>query len=102
VRTALPGGPAVWVVTEEALARRVLTDPRFAKDTALAPPEVTDLEPSVAERAVAHHRRRSRDTPGCVARTHRCCPPARSPGTPGAPTPSPPPSSRVSAPVRST
>lgn len=50
VRTALPDGPAVWVVTEEALARRVLTDPRFAKDPALAPPEVTDLEPSVAER----------------------------------------------------
>ena len=30
------GGPA-WVVTEEALARAVLTDPRIGKDTALAP-----------------------------------------------------------------
>ncbi|MBN9756236.1 putative cytochrome P450 hydroxylase [Pseudonocardia sp. Ae406_Ps2] len=50
VRTTLPGGPAVWVVTEEALARRVLTDPRFAKDPALAPPGVTDLEPPAVER----------------------------------------------------
>ncbi|WP_224388001.1 cytochrome P450 [Pseudonocardia sp. ICBG1293] len=50
MRTALTGGAAVWVVTDDALARRVLTDPRFAKDTALAPPGVTDLEPSASER----------------------------------------------------
>ncbi|MEJ8280099.1 cytochrome P450 [Pseudonocardia spirodelae] len=50
VRTALPGGAAVWVVTDEILARHVLTAPVFAKDPALAPPGVTDLEPTAAER----------------------------------------------------
>ncbi|MGC4942521.1 cytochrome P450 [Kribbella sp. DT2] len=35
---APPGGP-VWIVTEETLARQVLTDPRIVKDPAYAPPE---------------------------------------------------------------
>lgn len=49
-RTELPGGTTAWVVTEESLARDVLTDRRFAKDTALAPPGMPDLEPTPAER----------------------------------------------------
>jgi cytochrome P450 len=52
VEVAAPAGGSAWVVTEESLARRVLTDPRISKDTALAPagwdrPEV-GLEPPAA------------------------------------------------------
>jgi len=48
-----PGGGFAWVVTEDALAREVLADPRFAKDPALAP-DTWDrtragLEPAAAE-----------------------------------------------------
>lgn len=50
VRAELPGGATAWVVTEEAAARRVLTDPRFSKDTAHAPHGIPGLEPPAAER----------------------------------------------------
>jgi cytochrome P450 len=33
VEVAAPAGGSVWVVTEELLAREVLTDPRISKDT---------------------------------------------------------------------
>ncbi|MBW4720251.1 cytochrome P450 [Saccharothrix obliqua] len=49
---AQAGGPA-WVVTDPDLARVVLADPRFAKDTALAPAHwdrrTAGLEPAAAE-----------------------------------------------------
>lgn len=37
VAVPAPVGDRVWVVTDEALARRVLTDPRISKDPAFAP-----------------------------------------------------------------
>jgi cytochrome P450 len=53
VRIGAPAGGPVWVVTDADLARRVLTDPRFAKDPALAPPgwdrRSAGLEPTAAE-----------------------------------------------------
>jgi cytochrome P450 len=52
VRIDAPAGGSAWVVTEDALARQVLTDPRFAKDPALAPeqwdPAQAALEPPAA------------------------------------------------------
>jgi cytochrome P450 len=52
-RAEAPAGGPVWVVTEVDLARRVLSDPRFAKDPALAPPgwdrRSAGLEPTAAE-----------------------------------------------------
>ena len=48
VEVAAPAGGSVWVVTEELLAREVLTDPRISKDTAFAPASwsgADDLEP---------------------------------------------------------
>lgn len=53
VRAEAPAGGPVWIVTDPDLARAVLTDTRFAKDTALAPPHwdhrVAGLEPTAAE-----------------------------------------------------
>lgn len=50
--TAPAGGPA-WIITDSELARAVLNDGRFAKDTALAPPgwdaRTAGLEPTAAE-----------------------------------------------------
>jgi cytochrome P450 len=52
VRIDAPAGGFAWVVTQDALARQVLTDPRFAKDPALAPeqwePARAALEPPAA------------------------------------------------------
>ena len=51
VEVAAPAGGSVWVVTEELLAREVLTDPRISKDTAFAPASwngADDLEPPAA------------------------------------------------------
>lgn len=53
VRAEAQAGGPVWIVTEYALARRVLSDPRFSKDPALAPShwhgrEAT-LEPPASE-----------------------------------------------------
>ncbi|MEQ3549322.1 cytochrome P450 [Pseudonocardia nematodicida] len=50
VPVPLPDGGTVWVVTDEELARRVLTDPLLTKDPALAPAGTPDLEPPAAER----------------------------------------------------
>ncbi|MGY2060843.1 hypothetical protein ACW9HQ_38755, partial [Nocardia gipuzkoensis] len=53
VRAEAPAGGPVWIVTEADLARAVLTDPRFAKDPALAPTgwdaRTAGLEPTAAE-----------------------------------------------------
>jgi cytochrome P450 len=53
VRVEAPAGGPVWIVTEEALARRVLTDERLVKDPAYAPPSwdrwAAGLEPTAAE-----------------------------------------------------
>lgn len=53
VRAEAQAGGPVWIVTEPALARRVLSDPRFAKDPALAPPHWREreatLEPPASE-----------------------------------------------------
>jgi cytochrome P450 len=53
VRLDAPAGGPVWVVTDADLARHVLTDVRFAKDPALAPPgwgrRSAGLEPTAAE-----------------------------------------------------
>lgn len=53
VRLDAPAGGPVWVVTDAALARQVLTDLRFAKDPALAPSgwdrRTAGLEPTAAE-----------------------------------------------------
>lgn len=37
VRVEAPAGGPAWIVTEEDLARQVLTDPRFVKDPGMAP-----------------------------------------------------------------
>lgn len=37
VRVETPGGDPVWVVTDEQLGRRLLTEPRISKDPAFAP-----------------------------------------------------------------
>jgi cytochrome P450 len=53
VRAEAPGGGPVWIVTEDALARRALTDERLVKDPAFAPPSwdrwAAGLEPTAAE-----------------------------------------------------
>jgi len=53
VRADAPAGGPVWIVTEEALARRALTDERLVKDPAYAPPSwdrwAAGLEPTAAE-----------------------------------------------------
>jgi len=53
VRVRAPAGGPAWIVTEDALARRVLTDPRIAKDPAWAPldwdPRIAGLEQTAAE-----------------------------------------------------
>jgi cytochrome P450 len=52
VRAEAPAGGPVWIVTDDALARAVLTDPRVVKDPAWAPvhwdPRVAQLEPPAA------------------------------------------------------
>lgn len=53
VQVDAPAGGRVWIVTDDALARQVLTDPRLAKDPALAPPtwdrRTAGLERTAAE-----------------------------------------------------
>jgi cytochrome P450 len=53
VRVEAPAGGPAWIVTEEDLARQVLSDPRFVKDPGMAPadwdPRVSGLERPVAE-----------------------------------------------------
>jgi len=49
VEVAAPEGGSAWIVTEEKLARAVLSDPRIAKDPALAPERWTALEQTAAE-----------------------------------------------------
>ncbi|KOX23506.1 cytochrome P450 [Saccharothrix sp. NRRL B-16348] len=53
VQAEAPAGGPFWIVTDADLAREVLADTRFAKDTALAPPHwdrrVAGLEPTAAE-----------------------------------------------------
>jgi cytochrome P450 len=53
VRAEAPAGGSVWIVTEETLARRALTDERLVKDPAFAPPSwdrwAAGLEPTAAE-----------------------------------------------------
>lgn len=52
VRATAPAGGPVWIVTDDALARAVLTDARVVKDTAWAPfgwdPRIAGLEPPAA------------------------------------------------------
>ncbi len=52
VRAEAPAGGPVWIVTDDVLARAVLTDPRVVKDPAWAPvdwdPRVAQLEPPAA------------------------------------------------------
>jgi cytochrome P450 len=53
VRAEAPAGGPVWIITEEVLARRALTDERLVKDPAHAPPSwdrwAAGLEPTAAE-----------------------------------------------------
>jgi hypothetical protein len=53
VEVAAPAGGRAWIVTEEGLAREVLSDPRIAKDPAFAPlawdPISSGLEQTAAE-----------------------------------------------------
>jgi cytochrome P450 len=53
VRAEAPAGGPVWIITEETLARRALTDERLVKDPASAPPSwdrwAAGLEPTAAE-----------------------------------------------------
>ncbi|MET7684803.1 cytochrome P450 [Streptomyces sp. NPDC005423] len=55
VRVDAPAGGSAWIVTEDALARQVLTDPRFVKDPAMAPldwdRQMAGLERPAAEQA---------------------------------------------------
>jgi hypothetical protein len=52
VRVGAPAGGSVWIVTDEAVARAALVDPRITKDPAWAPtawdPQVAGLEPPAA------------------------------------------------------
>jgi cytochrome P450 len=52
VRVEAPAGGPVWIVTDEAVARAALVDPRMTKDPAWAPPawdpHVAALEPAAA------------------------------------------------------
>lgn len=52
VRVDAPAGGWAWIVTDDALAREVLADPRIAKDPAFAPPgwdqQTGALEPTAA------------------------------------------------------
>jgi cytochrome P450 len=53
VRAEAPAGGPVWIITEDALARRALADERLVKDPAWAPPSwdrwPAGLEPTAAE-----------------------------------------------------
>ncbi|UKY50277.1 cytochrome P450 [Streptomyces inhibens] len=53
VEVDAPAGGQAWIVTDDALAREVLTDPRVAKDPAFAPPgwdrHTAGLEQTAAE-----------------------------------------------------
>ncbi|MEV5121749.1 cytochrome P450 [Streptomyces decoyicus] len=53
VRVDAPAGGPAWIVTDDALAREVLADPRIVKDPACAPPgwdrHTAGLEPTAAE-----------------------------------------------------
>ncbi len=55
VRVEAPAGGPAWIVTDDALAREVLADPRFAKDPGLAPPHWHGRDPSL-ERPAAQVR----------------------------------------------
>lgn len=79
VRVEAPAGGPVWVITEDALARAVLADPRVVKDPAFAPPgwdsRSAGLEPSAAQQASlttsdgpAHDRLRRAQAPLFAAR----------------------------------
>ena len=52
VRVDAPAGGSAWIVTDEAVARAALVDPRISKDPAWAPtawdPQVAGLEPPAA------------------------------------------------------
>ncbi|MCP2257075.1 Cytochrome P450 [Streptoalloteichus tenebrarius] len=54
VRVDAPAGGPAWIVTDDTLARKVLTDPRVSKDPACAPhgwnPHTAGLEPRADER----------------------------------------------------
>ena len=56
VRVDAPAGGSVWIVTDEAVARAALVDPRITKDPAWAPtawdPQVAGLEPPAAAHPV--------------------------------------------------
>ena len=47
VRVEAPARGPAWIVTDDALAREVLADPRFAKDPGLAPAHWHGLDPSL-------------------------------------------------------
>ncbi|MFC5250359.1 cytochrome P450 [Streptomyces nigrescens] len=53
VEVVAPAGGPAWIVTDDALAREVLTDPRIVKDPAFAPPgwdrHTAGLEQTAAE-----------------------------------------------------
>jgi cytochrome P450 len=53
VQVDAPAGGPAWIITDDALARQVLADPRLAKDPALAPPtwdrRTAGLERTAAE-----------------------------------------------------
>ncbi|KOG40546.1 cytochrome P450 [Streptomyces decoyicus] len=53
VQVDAPAGGPAWIVTDDALAREVLADPRIVKDPACAPPgwdrRTAGLEPTAAE-----------------------------------------------------
>ena len=67
VRVDAPAGGPVWIITEDALARAVLVDPRVVKDPAFAPAgwDEPDRGPGADRRpaAVADHLRRPRARP---------------------------------------
>ncbi|MFL1428453.1 MULTISPECIES: cytochrome P450 [unclassified Nocardiopsis] len=79
VRVRAPAGGPAWIVTDDALAREVLVDPRIVKDTAFAPahwdPRAAGLEPTAAAQpslttsdGPAHERLRRAHAPLFTAR----------------------------------
>lgn len=74
VEVQAPAGGPAWIVTDDALARKVLADPRFAKDPGLAPahwhgrdpglqPPVSQLRSLTTLDGAEHRRLRSAHAP---------------------------------------
>ncbi|WP_406477311.1 cytochrome P450 [Streptomyces platensis] len=67
VQVDAPAGGRAWIVTDDALAREVLTDPRIAKDPAFAPPGWDRDTAGLEQTAAAQPSLTTLDGPGHTA-----------------------------------